>query len=70
MYAGDPSTIKEAKASSQRTQWEEVLRKEVKQLEDTGTIEWVDEKDIPEDCTKLDRKVVLEMKCDSKGLVR
>lgn len=69
-YTGDPRTMKEAQASSKRIQWEEALRAEVKQLEDTGTIEWVGEKDVPKDKTKLNGKVVLETKRNGEGLVQ
>ena len=48
-YSEDPETYAEAMNFQYSKEWEKALRVEVKQLEDTGTIKWINEKDIPAD---------------------
>ena len=55
----DSNTYTEAMASPYSKEWEKALHDEVKQLEDTGTI---NEKDVPEDQSLIDSCIVWKTK--------
>jgi hypothetical protein len=68
-YTEDPNTYAEAMASPYSKEWEKALRDEVKQLEDTGTIKWMNEKDVPEDRSLIDSRIVWKTKRDGAGAI-
>ena len=61
-YTEDSNTYAEAMASSYSKEWEKALRNEAKQLRDTGTIKWMNKKDILEDQSLIDSHIVWKTK--------
>ena len=68
-YTEDPNTYAEAMASPYSKEWEKALHNEVKQLEDTETIKWINEKDVPEDQSLIDSHIIWKMKRDGAGAI-
>ena len=68
-YNEDPHTYAKAMASPYSKEWEKALRDEVKQLEDTGTIMWMNRKDVPEDKSLVGARIVWKTKHDGDGAI-
>ena len=66
-FAEDPRTYAEAMASPYSKEWEKALRVEVKQLEDTETIQWINRDNVPKDRSLIDGLIVWKTKRDGSG---
>ena len=50
-------------------EWEKALRNEVKQLEGTRTIKWIDRNDVPDDRSLMDGQITWKTKQDGAGVI-
>jgi transposase InsO family protein len=66
-YYREPHTYAEAMALRDEKQWERALEEEVKQLEETGTFEWVPKSKVPPGRTIIGSNIVWRAKRDGEG---